>query len=459
MQAPETIEKNGVLYKRFGVGRSGGNVPGRHVYYAARLEDAIRTLDAGKSANYHYLYIFNRIQTLVSGLAVSNSEQRKDTHTAFRLNMAGTILHYQMISGVAYIQWLELADGDYKDDIVNKRMAGLYLAEQKSRDGKEWRVSRALSKLETHHVAVNGDVGEIDEVMQFMPKMIEEAYKDKSQLKSEGFSLFYSPSRGGDDGAWVKMRSRMNKKKLKEADKAVRSEIVELLSASIEEASGRKVMWTVQGSGSEVFVEALERLRLRLQSIQSDGLDLSAHKAVFFNSHTNEMKIKSLLDDIKMGVDAKAGLYSAKQVTSNFRGHSKFHSEKMKEEGDADNPSRKKEAMKTEHLSWDISAVPVTLVKKGTPLVLGALYVFDNWGALTPQQQKLAFAGMAGTAVAVGVYDTVKYVRRTMPKHLALLKLMASNVTGNRHRLDQLTESSPESAALQLKRLKAGKAL
>jgi len=200
----------------------------------------------------------------------------------------------------------------------------------------------------------------VDETLLFMPKMIQKAHPTASSTltsnneEQQGYSIFFSPCKKGTDGGWREMQKLMPAHRGAEADAATRQTIVNQLSACIELAgkkSNPELHWTIQGSGSKLFCEALEQLKVRNSHLHDYGVDLSQQTVHFFNTHTNPMEIDALINslartdnaDNKMKPGEGGLLTSTLRSKGNFNasktGHKKHHDQKAaanKAEGKSD---------------------------------------------------------------------------------------------------------------------------
>ncbi|GMR16917.1 MAG: hypothetical protein BMS9Abin31_1312 [Gammaproteobacteria bacterium] len=436
------ITKFGLKWKRF------QSANGRAVFYNARLDDLFIDLEKGKNVNYHYLYIFNRISTLKSGSWVLHSSHKTGNNNVYELSVAGSEVYYFMEMGIAYITHLNLEDLDYEQDIDENIMAGLYLAER-TEDETGFQISGSLKRLTTLHATVNGDVNDIAEVMNYMPKMIADGHTtDTGIINHQGFSLFYTPSKKGKDNGWTRIKDKMSASTTKQAKRLAENTIVERLAASIQLATKQQVCWTIQGSGSVVFVQALEKLTT-IQALDGKALDLSTHSAVFYNPHTSTAIINKAVENVFLGgQDDKGNVINKTKVNTNLYSASQMKSNAFNEPRAM--TIRVMDQIKTGSL----------LIGIGTGSYLSTTYLMNNdwsamtnhvsqWGSTNSIYAMLAAAGSL-TMLSVG------FVLAKGPKANALANLAIANFSRNRRFLDQLTTSSAVTAADQLKLLKDG---
>lgn len=484
MSNPKTKRFGGVEYLLYN-----DNGTGRRVYYNRRMRKAFAALDMLKSSNYHVLYVYNRLKTLTNGAEVFHASQSRSDHTAFRLNIAGSTLHYQIVSGVVYVHRLVLDDRSYQEDFDKQRAPGLYSVryEKTKVDTTGWTIRDSIAKVETTHAAVNGEVMNVNEVLNFMPKMIEKGYPVGAEaLKASGYSLFYAPMVGGMDEGWASLERRMRGVDGVKARAEAREFVVGRLSAAIELAgrSGKDVRWTVQGAGSILFNDALEQLH---QRAQADPVDLSRQEAHFFNAHSDIKKIEQVVKRLGMqepvGGLVESNLLSATQRKANKASHGD-HFDQLREskgEGRASSNAKKSRAMVV-HRSKDFALVTGLggatykageyayntyanyAVIKSNAMAWGKGAV-DTLTSMTLDQvpgEALNAAAQWGPE-AIGGLVTVAggyfFFRAGYPKMRALLALRWADAGKGSRFLDQLTTRNDEDAFHELLKLRQGKAL
>ncbi|VAW72508.1 hypothetical protein MNBD_GAMMA10-1382 [hydrothermal vent metagenome] len=464
-----------------------GSINGRRLWATEHMAPALQYLDSHKNRNYHLLYIHNCIRSLQNGTSQENSVEQihMTDRRNCKLNMAGSELEYFMKDGATFITRLVLSGEDYDMARKDGMVAGLNRVKKNEED--EWEVKGSIDQIETKLVAVNGEAWHIDETLLFMPKMIQKAHPTaSSSLTSndegqEGYSIFFSPCKKGTDGGWREMQKLMPARRGAEADAATRQAIVDQLSACIELAgkkSNPELHWTIQGSGSKLFCEALEQLKVRNSHLHDYGVDLSQQTVHFFNTHTNPMEIDTLInsfnkagnpDNNKMKPGEGGLLTSTLRSKGNFNasktGHKKHHDQKAaanKAEGKS-GAAAKLEANRVSgmvHSGYKMTAKYTAFaITAGSALMNDDVYenAINLAHSVGDSMLSNPISSTIGTS-ALAVIATHKLIKHTAPKMYSLASLIHANITNDR-RLDQLTESNSVKAAGQLYNLRQGNSI
>ncbi|MFT5719019.1 MAG: hypothetical protein ACI9T7_003230 [Oleiphilaceae bacterium] len=448
---------DGTTYHRFGV------ETGRAVYVQEGIAlKQMQELEKQRDTSFHHRYTYNQVKTLCNPISGYNSKEQtnfKGENQVCEMDIAGSKLAYFKSKGATYIKYLLISGGGY-DDARNKRiMTGLYKAKQNEEN--IWEVNKPINTVETTHAAVNGDAYRIEEMLQFMPTMIKKGHDSAgAEIANEGFSLFYSPCEKGTDDGWRAMTSSLPQGK--EHKQAARKAIIDRLSASIEITKDQKVKWTVQGTGSTLFCEALTQLKQR----NPQGIDLSRHSAYFFNPHTSPVTISKVIKQCRVS-EGSDGLYtSAGRSRGNLNamadGHKSYSKAKIAQTL-AEDPNMPVADKRNDSKSMQHQAITATdmTVKITKVITVGAFTAtcFTNKaiqdGVLDALQTPTGLVTAAGLTLVGGLYGTSKLAVKTGPKYIALAQLGKAAVAGD-HRLDQLTEFEAIKGATQLKKLKLG---
>ncbi len=458
---------DGVVYIAY------GGISGRKVYAkAGATSKLLNTLEEQKMISFHHRYIYNCIKTLKNPSSGYTSKERTSMtgrRKRCSLSMAGSELEYYKLDGCSFITRLTFGDGAYDEARLDAIMAGLYKADRDDRGSLE--IKHPIDQIDTLHAAVSGEVMAAEECMQFLPKMIELGYPSgRADIRGEGrmrgFALFFTPPKSAKEGSGWQAMARTMPITTKEQDQAVRQSIVDRLSASIElagQAGGPAMNWTIQGSGSTLYCEALEQACKR-----SPNLSLFNHKVHFVNPHTSPTEIQRVIDLSTMA-EGDDGLYKSNMLSKGSFGAmasgNKAYNKKKIAESKANNPEKSTAANEFEgrRVGAAVHGARKMVVKISTlaASVTGALAISaDTRKAMSDLGASLLDTAVAhpiatGASLAVTAFAWQETMFHTTPKMKALAIITAASLLKDR-RLDQTTEVNKEKAVGQLKNLRLG---
>lgn len=461
--AVENVKKvDGKLYICWG-----SELTGRQVY--CRLGDTAKqltVLEDGKNVNYHYRMLYNKLKTLkdTSSIFVSQANCAHTDRRLCRMSLVGATIEYFMRDGASFITRLVICDERFHSDKVTMKAPGAYTVIKRE---DEWSPERHVDQINTLHASINGEVEDIDEVMLFMAHMITKAFKNEGEITGKGryrgFTHLYMPGKNSRKFGWRDMVSRVPLQGT-ETFKAARETLVDRTAACIQIASqkSQQVKWTIQGSGSEIFCDAVEKL-----TKANPKLNLSNQSAHFFNSHTDPMRIKNVVERAGGKEEYTSALKSSENIKAMSRGHRQYTKEKysktVQEKPGHDRFASQLEARKIDTLIEDYQGMAVTL---GT-LTVTAAGAIHNPQVLISAAKGVVSAYMTGLQIApvatiggsmLAAASLYKTITATSPKMLKMARLGVAALKHDR-RLDQLTESNYQKAFNQFNELKLGRSI
>ena len=444
-----------------------GAAVGRSVYYeVGAVAKQLQLLEQNIHKCFHHRTLYNKLKNLkdCSSMFVSQMHSKRTDRTVCRMNIPGSEVEYFQKDGAAFVTKIVLKDAQYDIDLKAMRAPGAYRVELSSRD--EWEVSKSESKFNTLHASLNGEVEDIVEVMKFIPKMIEKAYKNGKEIRGKGrqkgFTHLYMPGKNSSAYGWRDMVSTVPVRGSKEFEAAKQS-LVDRTAACIEISAKNndEVKWTVQGSGSEIFCDAIEKA-----TRDNPNLNLSRQTAHFFNPHTNPMRIKTVVENAGGKEEYTSALRSKQNIAAMAKGHRQYSEQKIAQNR-ADNPTKSQMASKSEARQVEnkvLGAHGMTVKIAGYAAAVGAAasnpaIVNTVQNAVSSYVDGLQNAPVltvgASMAAAASVYQ---FVNVRTPNMIALGHLGFAALKNDR-RLDQLTESNTLKAYDEYRNLKLGFAI
>lgn len=416
---------------------------------------------------FHHRTLYNYLKKLKdsSNIFVSQIHSKQSNKQYCKMNAYGAQVYYFLMDGFTFITDLVLVDTQYEQDLKNMSAAGVYRIRKTD---QIWQPHAPANKVLTLHASINGEVEELEEVMQFIPAMIKKAYQNAEieitgKGAYNGFTHIYMPGKKSKKYGWKDMMP-LTLTHASKGSKAVKQSLVDRTASCIEIAAQAKkqVKWTIQGSGSEIFVDAVEKVIK-----ENPQLSLNRQQAHFFNAHTDPMRIKKVVERAGAVQDYTSALRSKENIAAMAKGHRKYMHEKIaetkQEKPGSSQLGNQQDAIKMEDMALGAKGMTVKIAGYSTALA-GAIAnpaVVSN--AITSGLDAYALGLHNAPALTIGgtmaaaatLYQSVKM---KAPKMLALGHLGIAAVTGDR-RLDQITEIDTFKAYDQLKSLKLGYAI
>ena len=392
----------------------------RKVYVNESCYNTYLKIEQNKDSDYHLNYLYNQIEGLRNTCANLTSFHADRNHIR-KIKMIGGQIFYRVSGSDSYIDFIEVTDDVFNEDVEKLRAPGLYSATH-DQDQKEWDVEQQIDDIAgsksftgTHHIGVNGEADNALVAANILPyHVVRGGQVTSGQLENTGYNLFYCPDKDGKDEGWDRLVPQIHSKDTKE----IRSEIGKRIASVMElyASYGADASWTIQGTADEIMTEALDYLaRKSPVTADKDQLDFSSQMIYFSNPINDLTKAKMLVDKVGLTYAHKDKLFDS----SPFLGI-KYKAEVANDRLSGTNP---------------VSAYskPVLALSGAIGKVLGA------------------------TALDMGASAIAKLLESGMNELNSAKKssLYFANVTkGNRRALAQVSCENPQEAAQQLSDIK-----